>query len=104
MPKKYHRRSKIVLDVAKQRIKKLIQQAEDIFDEEKALADRYVYLARRIAMKYKIRITPSLQKRFCKHCYSFLMPGKNLRVRTTQGKMTYSCLECKKFMRFPLRK
>jgi ribonuclease P protein subunit RPR2 len=90
--------------VARERIIELFKQADAVFDSDKALANHYVDLARKYAMKYKVRIPSELQKKFCKHCYSYLKPGKNLRVRTQQSKVVYSCLECKKFMRFPYKK
>ncbi|MBN1792992.1 ribonuclease P [Candidatus Woesearchaeota archaeon] len=86
--------------VARERIDILFSQADKAFPERKDLADRYVSLARKIAMKLKVRIRPELKRRFCRHCYKYLRPGVNLRVRTTGGHVTYYCLECKKFMRF----
>ena len=38
-------------EIALQRIKILFQQAEEMFPKNKALANRYVSLARKIAMK-----------------------------------------------------
>ncbi len=64
-------------------------------------ANDYIRKARKLAMKFKIRLTSAQQKKFCKHCYSYLVPGKNLRVRTQGSKVVYYCLECKKYMRFP---
>ena len=83
------------------RIELLFGQAEKCFGTDPCLANRYVALARRIAMKLKARIRPELRRRFCRHCYAYLKPGVNLRVRTTGGHVTYYCLDCKKFMRFP---
>ena len=65
-----------------------------------ALSNRYVTLARKISMKFKVRIPTELKRRFCKHCYKYLMPGKTVRIRTHKGKVVYNCLNCKKFMRF----
>ena len=79
----------------------LFKQAEIIFGRDKKLANRYVNLARRISMKVNLRIPSELKRKFCKHCYSFLMPGVNCRVRTRENKVVYYCLECKKFMRLP---
>ena len=97
----YNKKSKEHKEIARERIKILFKQAKEIFKKDKKLANRYVNLARELAMKFKIRIPPELKRRFCKHCYSYLMPSINVRVRTREGKVVYSCLECKKFMRFP---
>jgi len=91
-------------EIARQRIKKLFSEAEKIFPKDKELANKYVKLARKIAMKFNLRMPRGYKRRFCKHCYSYLVPGKNLRVRTRDEKSVYYCLECKKFMRFPLSK
>ncbi|MEK6969848.1 MAG: ribonuclease P protein component 4 [Nanoarchaeota archaeon] len=91
-------------EIAQERIKILFQQAAEVFPKNKALANRYVTLARKIAMKVKARIPLELKRRFCKHCYSYLQPGVNARVRTRAGKVIISCFECKKFMRIPIRK
>jgi len=91
-------------EIARQRIKKLFSEAEKIFPNDKELANKYVKLARKIAMKFNLRMPRGYKRRFCKHCYSYLVPGKNLRVRTRDEKSVYYCLECKKFMRFPLSK
>ena len=82
-------------DIAQERIKTLFQEAQKIFSQNPALAHRYVTLARNIAIE--------LKRRFCKHCYKYLQPGVNARVRVSNGKVIISCFECKKFMRIPIR-
>jgi len=100
--KKYGKSAKSI-KIAKESINHLFTEAEKVFSEDKSLANRYVEIARKIGMKYKVRIPSNLQRKFCKHCYKFLVPGKNLRVRTQKSKVVYYCLECKKFMRFPYK-
>jgi ribonuclease P protein subunit RPR2 len=90
-------------DIAKERIAVLFKQAELRFEENKSLSNRYVTLARKLAMKVKIRMPKEHKRKFCKHCYKFLMPGKNSRIRTRDGKVIISCFECKKFTRIPVR-
>ena len=72
--------------------------------KDKKKANLYVHKARRLAMKYRIKLTSSIKRKFCKHCYSYLVPGDNCRVRTRDGKLVYYCLECKKYMRFGIKK
>ena len=86
---------------AREDIKKYFVLAENAFVNDKNLANNYVRKARNIAKSHQLRFPRGLKRRFCKHCYSFLVPGKNLRVRTQEGHVVYYCLECKKFMRFP---
>lgn len=103
MPKrKYSKKPNEHLKVAKSRINELFKQAKGIFDADPRLSDRYVTLARRLSMKYKVPLTSAQKRIFCKHCYHFLMPGKNLRVRTRVGKLVYYCENCKKYWRKPI--
>jgi ribonuclease P protein subunit RPR2 len=91
-------------DIAKERILILFNQAEGVFSKNKSLANRYVTLARKIAMKVRIRMPLELKRKFCKHCYKFLQPGANSRIRTKDGKVIISCFECKKFTRIQIKK
>ncbi|MBT4321796.1 ribonuclease P [Candidatus Woesearchaeota archaeon] len=91
-------------EIARERIKKLFSEADEVFSKDKKLANRYINLARKIAMKFNLRMPRGYKRKFCKHCYSYLKPGKNLRVRTKGKNVVYYCLECKKFMKFPLSK
>jgi len=91
-------------EIALQRIKILFQQAEQAFPKNKVLANRYISLARKMAMKVHASIPQNLKRRFCKHCYKYLVPGVNARIRTRDGKVIISCFECKKFMRIPIKK
>ncbi|PIN88022.1 ribonuclease P [Candidatus Woesearchaeota archaeon CG10_big_fil_rev_8_21_14_0_10_32_24] len=90
-------------EIAKERIAKLFLQAQEIFSKNKSLAHRYVTLARKLAMKVRIRMPLEYKRKYCKHCYKFLMPGKNSRIRTRDSKVIISCLECKKFTRIPIK-
>jgi len=89
-------------EIALQRIKVLFREAEEIFPKNKSLANRYISLARKIAMKVHAQIPQELKRRFCKHCYNYLKAGINARIRTRDGKVIISCFECKKFTRIPI--
>lgn len=101
--RKYSRKPEEQVKIAKDRIIELFRQAEEAFDKNPKLSDRYVEIARDISMRIKVRIPSELKRRFCKHCYSYLVPGKNCRVRTKEGKVVYYCQNCRKYMRFPYR-
>lgn len=90
--------------IAKERVKILFDNAEKMFKKDPKLSDRYVALARKIAMKANMRMPRELKRRFCKHCNCYLQPGVNCRVRTRAGKVVYYCLNCKRFMRYPYLK
>lgn len=95
----YQKKRSSDLKIAKERIKKLFDQAEKEFDKRPALSNRYVTIARKIAMKFKVRIPKELKRRYCKNCYKYLVPGKNCRVRTQRGKVVYYCFNCKRYTR-----
>ncbi|MCX6711392.1 MAG: ribonuclease P [Candidatus Woesearchaeota archaeon] len=88
-------------EIAGQRINELFALAEKEFSCEPLLSNRYVSLAIRISQKYKVPIPSELKRRFCKRCHSYLVPGKNLRVRLQNSHLVYYCLSCKEIMRFP---
>jgi len=90
--------------IALERIEVLFKEADKAFKHNPELSNRYVQLARRIAMKYKVRIRPVLKRRFCKHCYNYLKPGVNCRVRLGEKQVVYYCFGCGRFMRFPYKK
>lgn len=102
MARTYKPRPASVTRTVTERIHKLFQQAQ--LSESKELSDRYVKLARTLSMKYKVKMPSELKKQFCKHCNVFLRQGKNARVRRNEKGMIYTCLECNKQMRFPIRK
>lgn len=86
--------------IAKERINTLFKKADKAFKREPVLAHKYIHSARKLAMKFKIRIPSELKRRICKHCYRYLVPNINCRIRTNKGSIIYYCLECKKYMRF----
>jgi len=82
--------------VARERISVLFAQARLAFPEHPERSNRYVAIARRIAMRQRVRIDRGFRRQFCHHCYAFLVPGKNMRVRVHRGNVVITCLECKK--------
>lgn len=85
-------------------IKRYFDMAKNEFKIDKKKSNLYVHKARNISMKYNLRFPADLKRKFCKNCYSYIVPGVNCRVRTREGKLIYYCLECKKYMRIPLQK
>lgn len=88
-----------IREIALERIKILFEEAKRA--KSQAYADRYVELARKISMKARLRMPREFKRRFCKHCYSYFIPGKNVRIRLRGKKVVCYCLRCKKYMRFP---
>lgn len=82
------------------KIAHLFDDAEQIAGEQVHLANKCITKARKIAMKNRIRLPSYLKKRFCKHCGAYFIPAKTYRVRMKNKKIIYTCMKCKKFMRF----
>ena len=89
--------------IAQERIAVLFGQAEKAFAEDPGRSDRYVDLARRIAMRQRVRIPREFRRRFCHHCYTFLVPGANMRVRVHRGVVLVTCRACKRSMRYRVK-
>ena len=90
--------------IALEKIKTLFSESEKQFSKNPNLSNRYVNLARKLAMKFNITMPREFKRKFCKHCYAYLVPNKNCRVRIHKSRVIYSCDSCKKFMRFVLKK
>lgn len=92
--------------IAIQRVQTLFHLANETFCRDPSLAQRYVYLARRIAMAAKVRLPEEHRRQVCRHCKSFILVGVNCRVRIKQQRephVVITCLNCGKHMRFPLK-
>jgi ribonuclease P protein subunit RPR2 len=89
-------RSPATKKIARERIEILFKQAGRAFCDHPERSNRYVELARRIAMRQRIRMDLEFRRRFCHHCYAFLVPGKNMRVRVHRGNVVITCHACNK--------
>ena len=92
--------------MARERIELLFRKAGEEFRDNPERSHRYVQLARRIGMRYNIRMPKSARTRICKFCHRYLVHGANSRVRTRkeQQAVIVKCLECGHVMRYPYRK
>lgn len=84
--------------IAKERIDILFQQAK----ENSEMADRYVEIARKIAMKSRLSIPAKYKRMFCKYCHTYFQKG-NYKIRLKKGNKHYWCLTCKKLVRIPYK-
>ena len=97
------KKKKLQKNIAKNRIHRLFKLAEKYALQDRLeLSDRYVFLARKISMRYLVPMPRGFKRRFCKHCYSYLLPGVNCRVRIHRSNVVTYCHNCKRYMRMPL--
>jgi ribonuclease P protein subunit RPR2 len=95
----YHRRDnqKKIKMIAKERIEILLTRADKIYSKEPELALRYGDLARKIAMKARVRMPDQWRMRFCHNCKKYLYPGISAHVRIKsqkKSKIVYYCDYC----------
>ena len=65
-------------------------------------AHRCVDLAWKIGLRYNIRLGQMARDKFCRRCRSYLVPGRNVRVRLARGRVIRTCLECGHIRRTPV--
>ncbi len=59
-----------------------------------ARAKRYVFLARRLGMRYNVSMPSPHRRWLCAACGAYLVPGKNASVRLRPQRIVIRCLEC----------
>ena len=87
--------------MARRHIARLFELAEkEAMNSRQDRADRYVYLARKMAMRYNLSLG-SYRRHFCRECGAFLLPGRNSIYRLNRGKVVIHCGRCGHISRFP---
>lgn len=84
-----------------ERIESLFELAEKGFGSHPERAHRNVLLARKIAMRYNIRIPLRLRRKFCSKCYKYLKPNVNCSTKLVREYIAVKCLECGNMSRHP---
>ena len=84
-------------DVAKERIRLLIDHAlrEALYDD--ILANKQAKLAKKIAMRMRLRLPYEIRQLYCKRCKEFILPGISSRIRTGRSRLKavrITCLKC----------
>lgn len=93
--------------IALERVRTLFRLAEEAFPSDPVRAQRYVDLARRIAMRTRLRLPRDLRRRVCRRCKAYLVPGATSRNRIRQRRephVAITCLRCGVTTRIPLRR
>ncbi len=81
--------------VARERISDLFALAErESATGHGELADRYVRLARRIGMRYNVRLLAEYRELYCRGCSTFWAEGRSVRTRLRRGRRVRTCLVC----------
>ncbi|MCE8423760.1 MAG: ribonuclease P [Candidatus Methanoperedens sp.] len=88
-------------DMAYERIIRLFELAHIEFNDHPKRSDRYVQLARRIGMRYRVRMPQEFKRQICKHCHTYLVQGATARTRLQGTHISTNCTSCGKQMRLP---
>jgi ribonuclease P protein subunit RPR2 len=91
------KKNQIVKEIAKERIGLLIANAlVEVRDNEKIAYDQAI-LAKKIAMRYRLRLPYPIRQLYCKKCKYFIIPGRNARIRIGRSNtkaLRITCLKC----------
>ncbi|HXQ94650.1 MAG TPA: hypothetical protein VN864_05740 [Thermoplasmata archaeon] len=66
-------------------------------------ADRYVGLARKVGMRYNVRLIPEYRELYCRGCSTYWVEGRTVRTRLRSGRRIRTCLVCGRCRRVPIR-
>ncbi|MBX0294600.1 ribonuclease P protein component 4 [Haloarcula nitratireducens] len=89
--------------IARERIDRLRAMAREAVGEGREdRAREYVRTARRIAERHRLRLPREFERSICRSCDTFLVPGRNARVRTQSGHVVVTC-SCGEHSRYPYR-
>ena len=105
--KAYMKRQQIMQKAAHERVADLFHQAHTIHSSDPELANRYVTLARKIAMGTKITIPRKLKRSVCHGCKNLLVTGATMRSRLHSRRhyglyRSVTCLSCGHITRYIL--
>lgn len=92
------RKPEYQIKIAKERIGILFELAEKELKRHPERGKRYVELARKIGMRYNVRLG-DYKGKFCKNCNSILKPGFSSEQRIEKGTIIIKCLKCNKIYR-----
>ncbi len=91
------------IKIAKERIEILFEEASKMVKEDKKLANRYVQLARKIGMRYNVKISHEFRRKMCRKCKSYLYSGITSVQRVGGGFLRIKCLACGRINRYPIK-
>ena len=91
--------------IARERIQILFNLAEKNLGKHPERSKRYVELARKIGLRYNVRLPKDTKRSFCKNCSSLLIPGKtsSIRLDSNRKAIIIKCLRCNKIYRYSYR-
>ena len=88
------------IKIAKERIDILFALAKKELKKHPKRSRRYVELARKIGLRYNVRLPKELKRTFCKNCNTLLIKGLTSEEKVNKKKKTIliKCKRCNKFI------
>lgn len=87
--------------IATERLRRLQELAREAVRADRPdRARRYVRLARRVAERHRLTLPRRFRRFSCDGCDTYLIPGRNARVRTREGHVVVTC-DCGEHARYP---
>ncbi|MHA1681710.1 MAG: ribonuclease P protein component 4 [Promethearchaeota archaeon] len=98
-------RRKMAREIGRERIEILMNLAKEAMEKgDTELSRRYVYITRRVAMRIQKQLEWKYRRLICRKCNSYLVPGRNARVRNSGNKknahVVVSCIHCGNVKRY----
>lgn len=92
--------------IAKERIKILLNLAKKEIENHPERSRRYVELARKIGLRYNVRLNKNDKKNICKKCNTFLIINKTSVIRLQRRRKTLNiiCKNCGNIIRIPYKR
>ena len=88
-------------------VRRLTDSAVSLAPKDLRMAKEQAALARRVRLRFNVRLDPSLKMYTCRGCKSLVVPGINARVRLGHGRpavIRITCSECGRVNRKILRR
>jgi RNase P subunit RPR2 len=88
-------------------VRQLTESSVSLAPKNLAMAKQQAALARRVRLRFNIRLGASMKRYTCRGCKSLIVPGVNARVRLGHGKsamIRITCSECGRVNRKILRR
>lgn len=89
--------------IARERIQILFSLAEKELKKHPERSRYYIELARKIGLRYNVRLPKELKRKFCKNCNSLLTPETSTR-RIIKKHILIKCQKCNKIYRYPTKR
>ena len=89
--------------IASERIRVLMSLAEEsALEGDMEHASRYAFLARKIGMRYNVKMPKGHKLAICRKCGSYILSSRTARFRMTGKRLSRQCLKCGAYYRIPL--